>query len=70
MIEVKDLTRVYQVGPHRLTALDHVPQGARLLTMVGRTCHDEWLYSREEHIAGIALERKLLGLPHCPQEVG
>jgi len=42
-----------------LTALDHVPQGARLLTMVGRTCHDEWLYSREEHIAGIALERKL-----------
>ena len=42
-----------------LTALDHVPQGARLLTMVGRTCHDEWLYSREELIAGIALERRL-----------
>ncbi len=24
MIEVQDLTRVYQIGPHRVTALDHV----------------------------------------------
>jgi len=42
-----------------LAALDRVPQGARLLTMVGRTCRDEWTYSRLEHVAGIALERRL-----------
>jgi hypothetical protein len=42
-----------------LAALDHVPKGARLLTMVGRTCRDEWLYSRLEHAAGIALERRI-----------
>ena len=42
-----------------LAALDHVPKGARLLTMVGRTCRDEWLYSRLEHAAGLALERRI-----------
>jgi len=42
-----------------LTALDHVPQGARLLTMVGRSCRDVWMTSRLEHAAGLALERKL-----------
>ncbi|MGP7796310.1 hypothetical protein [Sphingomonas sp. CLY1604] len=42
-----------------LTALDHVPRGARLLTMVGRTCQDAWLYSRLEHAAGLALERRI-----------
>ncbi|WP_271300187.1 hypothetical protein [Sphingomonas sp. CV7422] len=42
-----------------LAALDRVPKGARLLTMVGRTCRDEWLYSRLEHAAGIALERRI-----------
>lgn len=41
-----------------LTALDHVPQGSRLLTMVGRKCWDEWTSTRMEHIAAIALERK------------
>jgi hypothetical protein len=43
----------------KLAALDHVPEGARLLTMVGRRCVDDWTYSRLEHVPGIALERKL-----------
>jgi hypothetical protein len=42
-----------------LAALDHVPEGARLLTMVGRSCRDDWMYSRLEHVAGLALERRL-----------
>ncbi|WP_288935152.1 hypothetical protein [uncultured Sphingomonas sp.] len=41
-----------------LTALDHVPVGARLVTMVGRHCYDDWTYSRFEHIPGIALVRR------------
>jgi len=43
-----------------LTALDHVPPRARLLTFVGRQyCADVWPSSRLEHVAGLALERKL-----------
>jgi hypothetical protein len=42
-----------------LTALDHIPPGARLVTFVGRRCYDDWAYSRLEHIPAIALERKL-----------
>ena len=42
-----------------LAALDHVPQGARLLTMVGRSCRDDWASTRLEHAAGIALDRRL-----------
>ncbi|MFM9827543.1 MAG: hypothetical protein ACKVOB_02205 [Sphingomonas sp.] len=42
-----------------LKALDHVPQGARLVSFVGETCHNEWFMSRLEHLPAIALERKL-----------
>jgi len=43
-----------------LSALDHVPPRARLLTFVGRQyCADVWPSSRLEHVAGLALERKL-----------
>lgn len=42
----------------QLAALDHVPRDARLLTLVGRTCHDVWKMSRLEHIPGIALVRR------------
>ncbi|MCT8001060.1 hypothetical protein NZL82_04115 [Sphingomonas sanguinis] len=43
-----------------LAALDHVPPRARLLTFVGRQyCADVWPSSRLEHVAGLALERKL-----------
>jgi hypothetical protein len=43
----------------QLAALDHLPEGARLVTFVGRRCVDDWTYSRLEHIPAIALERKL-----------
>ena len=42
-----------------LTALDRVPEGARVLSMVGRTCGDEWAYSRLEHIPAMLLVRRL-----------
>ncbi|MFA5964752.1 MAG: hypothetical protein WC804_12100 [Sphingomonas sp.] len=40
--------------------IDRVPRGAKMVTFVGRTCRDDWAYSRLEHIPGIALERKLI----------
>ncbi|MBB4154759.1 hypothetical protein GGQ80_002675 [Sphingomonas jinjuensis] len=43
----------------QFAALDHLPEGARLVTFVGRRCVDDWTYSRLEHIPAIALERKL-----------
>lgn len=42
-----------------LAALDHIPERARLVTFVGRRCIDDWESSRLEHVAGLALERKL-----------
>jgi hypothetical protein len=42
-----------------LRALDHLPQGARLITFVGETCFNEWKMTRLQHIPAIALERKL-----------
>lgn len=49
----------HQNFSRELAALDHVPQGARLLTLIGETCHNEWRMSRVEHLSGLALERKL-----------
>jgi hypothetical protein len=40
--------------------IDHVPQGARMVTFIGRRCADDWAYSRLEHIPAIGLERKLI----------
>ncbi len=45
-------------GVENLTALDELPQGARLLSFVGRTCEDDWASSRLEHLPRL-LERKL-----------
>ena len=44
---------------HALTAFDHIPSGARVLSFVGRHCYDDWAYSRLEHIPALLLERKL-----------
>lgn len=43
----------------QLAALEKLPVGARLLSLVGETCHDEWVMSRLEHIPAMALTRKL-----------
>ncbi len=42
-----------------LAGLEHVPVGARLITFIGETCHDEWTMTRLQHVPGIALERRL-----------
>lgn len=42
-----------------LKALDHLPQGARLITFVGETCYNEWAMTRLQHVPALALERKL-----------
>ena len=42
-----------------LAALAHVPERARVLTLVGRRCGDDWAYSRLEHIAAMLLVRRL-----------
>ncbi|OYY69948.1 hypothetical protein [Sphingomonas sp. 28-63-12] len=51
---------LYDQSFHReLKALDHIPDGARLVTFVGTTCRSQWRMSRLEHLPAIALERKL-----------
>lgn len=42
-----------------LKALDHLPEGARLVSFVGETCHNEWTLTRLQHLPALALERKL-----------
>jgi hypothetical protein len=42
-----------------LTAVDHLPRGARVVSFVGRRCQDDWAYSRLEHVPALLLERKL-----------
>jgi len=41
-----------------LVALDHVPEGTRLLSFVGTQCNVPWAMTRLEHLPGIALVRK------------
>lgn len=42
-----------------LKALDHLPEGARLVSFVGETCYNEWKMTRLQHVPALALERKL-----------
>ena len=42
-----------------LKALDHLPEGARLVSFVGETCYNEWRMTRLQHVPALALERKL-----------
>ncbi|RIA37899.1 hypothetical protein DFR49_3788 [Hephaestia caeni] len=44
---------------HELTALDHVPVGARLVSFVGVACRNVWYGQRFEHLPAFALERRL-----------
>jgi hypothetical protein len=41
-----------------LTALDHVPNGARVLGLVGGHCYDPWAMSRLEHLPAMVMVRK------------
>jgi hypothetical protein len=41
-----------------LQALDHIPKGARLLSLVGMGCNSPWATHRMEHLPALALVRK------------
>lgn len=41
-----------------LGALDHVPEGARLVSFVGRECHTKWYSNRLEHLPAMAVVRR------------
>ncbi|HEX8554533.1 MAG TPA: hypothetical protein VF695_07495, partial [Sphingomonas sp.] len=41
-----------------LAVTDVLPEGARIVTFIGRHCPDHWAYSRLEHIPALLLERK------------
>jgi hypothetical protein len=41
-----------------LAALDHVPQGARLLSLVGEYCGRPWAMTRLQHLPGLAVVRR------------
>lgn len=40
-------------------ALDHVPEGARVLSLVGASCNTEWELPRHWHLGSLIIERKL-----------
>ncbi|WP_084253441.1 hypothetical protein [Sphingomonas pituitosa] len=42
----------------RLAALDHLPQGARLVSFVGETCGQPWRHRRLNHLPGLALAER------------
>ena len=42
----------------KLEALDHVPMGARVVTLVGRECGREWPLPRLSHIPGLIIDRR------------
>lgn len=42
-----------------LKALEHVPEGAKLLSFVGETCYNEWTMTRLQHLPGMAMVRRL-----------
>src|SRR3569623_878708 len=47
-----------QIYDRQLKALDHIPQGARLVSFVGQNCVADWKMTRLEHMPALALERK------------
>lgn len=42
----------------KLKALDHVPMGSVVVSLVGRTCNDEWALARNSHIGAMVIVRK------------
>ena len=41
-----------------LEALDQLPIGARVVTLVGRPCHDVWALPRDTHLGGMVIVRR------------
>ena len=42
----------------KLEALDHVPPGARVLSLVGHRCNDNWALPRNAHLGGMVMVRR------------
>jgi len=42
----------------KLEALDHLPRGARLVTLINQDCSRHWALPRDSHLAGMALVRR------------
>jgi hypothetical protein len=42
----------------KLGALEHVPRGARLVTLVGQDCDDLWALPRNTHLGAMAIVRR------------
>lgn len=47
-----------QVYNQALGALDHVPEGARLVSFVGHPCRTPWITNRLEHVPALAIVRR------------
>jgi hypothetical protein len=41
-----------------LAALDHVPRGARMISLIGTPCRGEWTMARFDHLSGMAVVRR------------
>ena len=55
---IMDFARADKIATRALGALNHVPQGARLISFVGRTCSTSWVTNRLEHIPAMAIVRR------------
>ena len=42
----------------QMTALDHVPRGAKMVTLVGQPCAYSWTLFRESHLGAMAIVRR------------
>jgi hypothetical protein len=47
-----------QAYDRELAALDHVPDGARMVSFVGRPCTEHWAMSRLHHLPALAIARR------------
>jgi hypothetical protein len=41
-----------------LAALDHVPKGAKMISLIGTPCRGEWFMTRFDHLSGMAVVRR------------
>lgn len=42
----------------KLQALDHIPMGARVISMVGHRCRDDWALPRNAHLGAMVIVRR------------
>lgn len=47
-----------QAFDRELAALDHVPRGAKMISLIGTPCRGEWTMARFDHLSGMAVVRR------------